>query len=270
MANKEPYNGEVSPENLRKVFWENDFTKMPVRDPSEYNEKEAKMYLTVEKYIKQNWDSIAKILGQTYAPSSFSEDYPPEVLRKRFTAVVADNVIKLYFDEKRYQMLFDIFIMPRIMKGSTGDEELHNVLNLAMQTMQVGDIITASRRMSAEEDFSRKNRSSRARLDHEKRFNHSRSQKKMINFSELEDEDSEESYDETVSDADIDKMFDKIETDVAVEQICKGLDEREAVIFRGLYDGRSQQAIADELGVSQSYISKFKVKLSKKLSEMYK
>ena len=30
------------------------------------------------------------------------------------------------------------------------------------------------------------------------------------------------------------------------------------------------QAIADELGVSQSYISKVKVKLSKKLSEMYK
>ena len=165
-------------------------------------------------------------------------------------------------------MLFDIFILPRLLKGSTGDEELHNVLNLAMQTMQVGEVAKIARRNSADEDFSK--RSSRPKKDHIKRFGHSRSNTKMINFSELEDEDSEESFDATVADADIERMFDKIESDLAVEQICKGLNEREAIIFRGLYDGRPQQAIADELGVSQSYISKFKVKLSKKLSEMYK
>lgn len=268
MPRKEPYNGEITPENLREVLWADDFTKMPVRDPSEYNEKEAKLYKTVEKYIKQHWDRIAKVLAGTYAPTAYSEDFPTEVLRKRFTAIVADNVIKLYFDKKRYRMLFDIFILPRLTKGSTGDEELHNVLNLAMQTMQVGEIAKIARRNSADEDFSK--RSSRPKLDHEKRFRHSRSKKKKINFSELEDEDSEESFDATVADADIERMFDKIESDLAVEQICKGLNEREAIIFRGLYDGRPQQAIADELGVSQSYISKFKVKLSKKLSEMYK
>ena len=268
MPKKEPYNGEITPEKLREVLWADDFTKMPVRDPSEYNEKEAKLYKTVETYIKEHWDRIAKVLAGTYAPDAYSKDFPTEVLRTRFTAIVADNVIKLYFDKKRYRMLFDIFILPRLMKGSTGDEELHNVLNLAMQTMQVGEIAKIARRNSADEDFSPK--SSRAKKDHMKRFGHSRSDTKMINYSELEDPESEISFLDTIADDDMEKLFDKIESDLAVEQICKGLSEREAVIFRGLYDGRPQQAIAGELGVSQSYISKFKVKLSKKLSEMYK
>ena len=269
MPKKKPYNGEITPENLREVLWADDFTKMPVRDPSGYNEQEAKLYITVEKYIKENWDSIARLLINSYAPAGYSDDFPTEVLRKRFTAIVADNVIKLYFDKKRYRMLFDIFILPRLMKGSTGDEELHNVMDLAMQTMQVGEIAKVARRNSADEVFSGK--TTRAKIDHIRRFKHTRSKNtKMINYSELELEDSDESFVETVPDAEIDKMFDKIDSDLAVEQICKGLTEEEAVIFSGLYDGRPQQAITDELGVSQSYISKFKFKLSKNLSEMYK
>ena len=46
MPKKEPYNGEINPEKLRELLWADDFTKMPVRDPSEYNEKEAKLYKT--------------------------------------------------------------------------------------------------------------------------------------------------------------------------------------------------------------------------------
>ena len=111
MPKKEPYNGEITPEKLREVLWADDFTKMPVRDPSEYNEKEAKLYKTVETYIKEHWDRIAKVLVGTYAPDAYSKDFPTEVLRTRFTAIVADNVIKLYFDKKRYRMLFDIFIL---------------------------------------------------------------------------------------------------------------------------------------------------------------
>ena len=88
MPKKEPYNGEITPEKLREVLWADDFTKMPVRDPSEYNEKEAKLYKTVEKYIKQHWDRIAKVLAGTYAPNAYSEDFPTEVLRTRFTALL--------------------------------------------------------------------------------------------------------------------------------------------------------------------------------------
>ena len=60
MPKKEPYNGEITPEKLRELLWAEDFTKMPVRDPSEYNEKEAKLYKTVEKYIKQHFDEITR------------------------------------------------------------------------------------------------------------------------------------------------------------------------------------------------------------------
>lgn len=262
MTNKEPYNGEISPENLREVLWTDDFTKMPVRDPSEYNEQESELFKTVEKYIRENWNGIAKSLGQTYAPSSFSEDHPAEALRKRVTAIVADAVIKLCFDENQFRKIIETFIAPRVENGSTGVEELHNVLNLAMQTMQVGDIVKIARQNSTEEDFSKKE--SRAKLDHNKRFYHSRSKKEVIYNSELVDAEGNGT---TVDEA-AEKMFRNIDSDLAVDQICKGLSERDAIIFRGLFDGRPQEAIADELGVSQSYISKLITKLSKRLSNM--
>jgi len=142
MPKKEPYNGEITPEKLREVLWADDFTKMPVRDPSEYNEKEAKLYKTVETYIKEHWDRIAKVLAGTYAPNAYSEDFPTEVLRARFTAIVADNVIKLYFDKKRYRMLFGIFrpaaypcfrAFGKVTRNSTVAGIFHNPLSACFQ-----------------------------------------------------------------------------------------------------------------------------------------
>ena len=59
-----------------------------------------------------------------------------------------------------------------------------------------------------------------------------------------------------------------VETRIDVEQLLSGLDERDrAIIEMRFVQRRSQQEIADELGVSQSYLSRLLRKTLAQLRE---
>ena len=75
---------EITLDKLREAFHENDFSTLPVRDPSEYNEKELKLYNKVLKYVNAEWKSISKALGLTHPQDCYSKDYPPELIRIEF------------------------------------------------------------------------------------------------------------------------------------------------------------------------------------------
>lgn len=54
MLNNEP----VTFDNLRKNFCKNDFSTMPIKDSSVYNEKELKLYNRVLRIINKEWRSV--------------------------------------------------------------------------------------------------------------------------------------------------------------------------------------------------------------------
>lgn len=56
----------ITLERLREFFHENDFSIMPVKDPTEYDEKELRLYNKVLKLVNSEWKTISKSLGMTH------------------------------------------------------------------------------------------------------------------------------------------------------------------------------------------------------------
>lgn len=56
-------NEPLTLERFREFFHENDFSTMPVKDPSEYTEDELELYNVVLKHINAEWKDISKKLG---------------------------------------------------------------------------------------------------------------------------------------------------------------------------------------------------------------
>ena len=92
----------ITLDKLREAFHENDFSTLPVKDPSEYNEKELKLYNRVLKLVNAEWKSISKSLGLTHPQDCYSKDFPPELIRERVQRIIADNVVKLCNDRKAF------------------------------------------------------------------------------------------------------------------------------------------------------------------------
>lgn len=57
---------EITLDKLRETFHNNDFSTMPVKDPSEYTEKQLKLYNRVLRIVNAEWKTIAKSLGLTH------------------------------------------------------------------------------------------------------------------------------------------------------------------------------------------------------------
>ncbi len=75
---------KVTLDMLREFFHtENDFSTMPVKDPSEYSKGELKLYNLVLKYVNLKWREISKSLGLNHPQDCYSKDFPPELIRDR-------------------------------------------------------------------------------------------------------------------------------------------------------------------------------------------
>ena len=64
---------EITLDKLREFFHENDFSTLPVKDPSEYTEDELELYNRVLEHINNEWESIAKTLGLTHPQDCYSK-----------------------------------------------------------------------------------------------------------------------------------------------------------------------------------------------------
>lgn len=89
----------ITLETLREQFRKNGFSSLPVKDLSEYSEKELALYNKVLKLVNVEWKSSSKSLGLTHLQDCYSKDYPPELIRER---IIADNVVKLHNDKKAF------------------------------------------------------------------------------------------------------------------------------------------------------------------------
>ena len=50
---------EITLDKLRENFHENDFSTLPAKDPSEYNEKELWLYNRVLRIVNAEWKTIS-------------------------------------------------------------------------------------------------------------------------------------------------------------------------------------------------------------------
>lgn len=253
---------------LREYFHENDFSTMPVKDPSEYTEDELELYNVVLEHINAEWQEISKSFGLNHPQDCYSKDFPPELIRDRMQRIVADQVIKISNDEKVLGNIMEEIIFPELIvdvvddnllfSEEIADEALHNTVNALMQTLDIGSLAETAKKMSCDEDFNPNKALNYPRMDHYKKYYHSRSSIKVNSLDEYIDEGND-----AEGDIDIELMAD---VHILIEKLRESVSEQEKEIIDLLSAGYYQREIAQRLGVSQSAISRKVTKFKNFLS----
>ena len=253
----------ITLDKLREYFHNNDFSTLPVRDTSEYNEKELKLYNRVLKLVNAEWKSISKSLGLTHPQDCYSKDYPPELIRDRVQRIIADNIVKLCGNKRTFWNMLWHFIVPMFLKEKNGDEALHNTTNALMLTLDIEGLSKSSKKFSCDEDFNLNKSINYPRMDHIKKWKHTRAKMKVESLDEIS---------ERSPNGEPPQIPDKVNVETAadihilIENLIDSSSEQEREIIGLLSEGYTQSEIAERLSVSKRTIShkikKFKNYLS--------
>lgn len=244
---------EITLDKLRENFHNNDFSTMPVKDTSEYSEKELKLYNRVLRLVNAEWKTIAKSLGLTHPQDCFSKDYPPELIRDRVQRIIADNVVKLCGNRKTFLNMLWNFIIPTIQKGENGDEALHNTTNALMQALDIGGLSKTAKEFSCDEDFNPNKALNYPRMDHIKKWNHTRAKMKVESLDVLSEHSPNGEPPQIPDKANVENAAD---IHILIENLIDSSTEQEREIIGLLSEGYTQSEISERLGVSQSTISR--------------
>ena len=244
---------EITMDKLREYFHNNDFSTIPVKDPSEYTEKQLKFYNRVLRIVNAEWKSISESLGLTHPQECYSNDFPPELIRERVQRIIADNVVKLCCNKRTFWNILWHFIVPMFLKRENSDEALHNTTNALMQTLDIEGLSKTAREFSCDEDFNPNKSINYPRMDHIKKWNHSRAKMKVESLDELSERSPSDEPPQIPDKTNVETAAD---IHILIENLIDSSTEQEREIIGLLSEGYTQSEIAERLGVSQSTISR--------------
>lgn len=244
---------EITLEKLREQFQKNDFTKTALKSYSEYTLEEVEFHNEIRSYIHDSWKDILEEFGIKNPEACFSKNYPPELIREYLEKLVADIIISLQYNEKAFENIMNTFVAPILAQENCdklADMYLHNTVNALMQTVDIKGLAEASKEYSCDEDFSKSQNTNYPKMDHDRKWNHTRSKIKTESLDELL-----ENEEEGIPQQELDIVSMAI-TNVAIKEIIENANEQEKQILKFLSVGHTQAEIAKELGISQSTVSK--------------
>lgn len=254
---------KITLDKLREAFHSNDFSTLPVKNPSEYNEKELKLYNRVLTLVNAEWKTISKSMGLTHPQDCYSKDFPPELIRERVQRIIADYVVKLRNDKKAFWNVIKKFVLPMILKRKSSDKALHNTTNALMQTLDIEGLSKSAKEFSCDEDFNPNKALNYPKMDHDKKWNHTRAKMKVESLDEIAENSPNGELLQIPDKTNVEAVAD---IHILVENLLESSSEQEREIIDLLSEGYNQSEIAKRLGVSQSTVSRKVSKFKKILS----
>ena len=253
----------INLDSLRELFHNNDFSTLPVKDPSEYSGKELKLYNRVLTLVNAEWKTISKSMGLTHPQDCYSKNFPPELIRERVQRIIADNVVKLRNDKKAFWNVIKKFVLPMILKRKSSGKALHNTTNALMQTLDIEGLSKSAKDFSCDEDFNPDKALNYPKMDHDKKWNHTRSRVKVGSLDELAERSPNGEPPQIPDKTNVESAAD---IHILVENLLESSSEQEREIIGLLSKGYNQSEIAERLGISQSTVSRKVSKFKKFLS----
>ncbi len=244
---------KITLNKLREAFHNNDFSTLPVKNPSEYNEKELKLYNRVLKLVNAEWKTISKSMGLTHPQDCYSKDFPPELIRERVQRIIADNVVKLRNDKKAFWNVIKKFVLPMILKRKSSGKALHNTTNALMKTLDIEGLSKSAKEFSCDEDFNPNKALNYPKMDHDKKWNHTRAYVKVESLDELAERSPTGEPPQIPDKTNVESAAD---IHILVENLLESSSKQERKIICLLSEGYNQSEIAKRLDISQSTISR--------------
>lgn len=196
---------------------------------------------------------ISKLLGLTHPQECYSEDFPPELIRDRVQRIIADNVVKLCSNKRTFWNMLWHFIVPMFLKRKSIDEALHNTTNALMQALDIEGLSKTAREFSSDEDLNPNKSINYPRMDHIKKWNHSRAKMKVESLDELSERSPNGEPPQIPDKTNVETAVD---IHILIENLIDSATEQEREIISLLSEGYTQTEIAKQFGVSQSAISR--------------
>lgn len=156
-------------------------------------------------------------------------------------------------DEKAFENIVKTFVAPILAQENCdelADRYLHNTVNALMQTVDIKELAEVSKEYSCDEDFGKSQNTNYPKVDHDRKWNHTRSKIKAESLDELLENDEE---DIAQQELDIESVA---ITNATIKEIIENANEQEKQILKLLSVGHTQAEIAKALGISQSTVSK--------------
>ena len=155
--------------------------------------------------------------------------------------LIADIIISIEHDEKAFENIVKTFVIPILAQENCdelADWYLYNTVNALMQTVDIKGLAEVSKGYSCDEDFSKSTNINYPKIDHDKKWNHSRSKIKIESLDELLENDEED-----IAQQELDIELVAI-TNITLKEITENANEQEKQILKLLSVGHAQGEIA--------------------------
>ena len=276
-------NVPISIEALQVVFQTNDFSTMVSRY-SNWGvplEKDA-LYTKARAHFRDAWNQEMHKLAKKKSMMNFSQSHPIRHLEKREELLVAGTVMELMEDEAHCEMLLDLVLKAMqdwlhtalheyaeqhgrdsdalteedvaTVADQFADDFLSRMMSLLLRVQQVPEILQLSRSASAAEDLVKTRSVNYDLINHDRCWNHQRTQTGPLNPLTLEMEASlPGDYSKTIKEA-LDYGLDAVESDeeIALQLLNAFVDTLDNDIDRQILymraDGKTQAEIDTALG----------------------
>lgn len=224
---------------------------IPKVDFNKVSDENIEVYSAVNKTLNSAWNPLSREMGLKISHQNYSEDNPLMAMRDGLGNMLGEKGIEMLDNKNENNDFWNMInqLCTVIDTEEKAQELLNNTVEMAIQTMEYSKIAEIIQQNPTHEDYNPKNNNNLPAKDFEKRYNHTRTNTKMVSLEQMQD--VENTSGEVAINAMIDtnkNLAEEVETNISKYNFWTSLSEQDKQILELKMQGKTQKEIAEELG----------------------